>query len=294
MKATHLLFTVLTSFILLSCGMGSVSFSTQKYTNFKTKKMYASLDVGANKEQANEIEAEGLSSEGELRDEDPPKVAAIKKAIQGKESIIIIQDTSYFELQQPTYDQFYNQLHGQLVPIHRDSVTSRSLVLHSKGELSKGTYQGAVDGLHYGESTNTLVEQSENKGSAEQTKQKRATFKERKTWPTVTKEEEQQSHNAKRTKQFFGASIGLFLASILAIILAIFTWSVVFIVLAVILMVLSQIFSVSAFIHALKYRKETRNQRKKRRAGIRFLTILLAFGMYYLLVTLVGLGGGLL
>jgi len=294
MKTKQFIIFTLVALVLTSCGMGS--FSTQKYTDFKKKKMYAEQHIGhANHTEFNEIETSKSENEVDIHQEDDPKTIRIKAAIQQKESIILVKDTNYFKLQDGTYDQFYKQLHGKLVPIHRDSIASNALVLHTKKELKSGSFFQDVEELHYSTSTVEKPDtaQNETTNTINNNKAERPTFKERRSWPEVTKEEEKASYNAKRTKQFFGASVALFLGAFLALIIALFSWSLPFVIAAIFLFALSQVFSVASFVFAQKYRIETRNKKKRRRLGMRFITGLLFIGMYYLLMLFVSMGASI-
>lgn len=291
MKTTRFILFFLIAFIFSSCSMHFSGFSCQKYTHFNKKEVYGEYAVNDRKNlHFAQTESAKTDFEMQVRDEDDPKTACVKTAIQRKETIILAKDTHYFELIDPTYDQFYQQLHGNLTVIHRDSIPSKSLILHSKKALQSGSFVQNIEELHYSNSNQNHTEVTQLKDTAQDSKNifNRTRLRERRKWPEVTKEEERNSKSAKRTKLFFGASVGAFALAVFALVIALLSWSVVFVFAAILLFAISQIFSITAFVFAQKYRIEMLNKKKRRRKGIRLITGLLFLSIYYLLMLFIG------
>lgn len=291
MKTTRFILFFLIAFIFSSCSMHFSGFSSQKYTHFKKKEICGEHAVN-DRENSHFLQTESAKTDFvmQIRDEDDPKTARVKTAIQQKETIILAKDTNYFELVDPTYDQFYQQLHGNLTTIHRDSIPSKSLLLHSEKALQSGSFVQNIEELHYSNSNQNHTEVTQLKDTAQDSKNifNRTRLKERRKWPEVTKEEEKSSKSAKRTKLFFGASVGAFALAVFALVILLLSWSAVFGFAAVSLLVLSQIFSLTAFVFAQKYRVEMRDKKKRRRKGIRLITGILFLSFYYLLMLFIG------
>jgi len=297
MKSTFHLSIITICLFLSSCGIGSRNFQKQKFTNLKSIK--SSYEVNESStlafsedEALNEVVSMYSQDQVELDDEDP-KVSLIKTAIDNGQTIVIHHGEKQYRVKDPIYDAFYNNLFGELVEVPSDIKFDSALEF----ELDEQKPLAESDGIAINDLVQLQKETIEPKEVIEDVKEedeiksfKRPTFKERKKWPEITKEEQKKSPLATRAKTFFGLGFLTYLVSLIGFMLLLTSGGLLPIVILVLSGIYYLIMNLIAFINIINYKKKMNKKKKRMRSGMRLMYGLLFAGFVWLGIMIIQYG----
>ncbi len=285
MKSIFQLSIIVICLVLASCGIGSRNFQKQKFTNLKSIKSSYEVNENASLAFSDEeapTQAVSIETELELDDEDP-KVSLIKTAIDNGQTIVIHHGEKQYRVKDPIYDAFYNNLFGELVEVDSDIKFDSALEF----ELDEEKPLAESDGIAIRYLVKKEPKTIEPKEVVQETqvddsqKYKRPTFKERKSWPQVTKEEQDKSPLAKRAKTAFGLGFLTYLFSLIGLLMLITSSWLIGIAILILSGVYYFIMNLIAFINIIKYKKKMDKKKKRMRLGMRLMYGLLFAGFIW-------------